>query len=70
MVDQQAKVTFVLHLLKEDSTRWAVLLSNDALLDNFQNFMKRFKASFDAAARRAITNQEISQVEARKSSSL
>lgn len=47
-----------------------MLLGNDALLDHFQNFMERFKAAFDDAARRAITNQEISQVEMRKSSSL
>lgn len=56
----RSKVAFVLSLLKEGAAWWAIPLieSNDAVLDNYQNFMQRFRAAFDIAARRDITNWE------------
>lgn len=56
----RSKVAFVLSLLKEGAAWWAIPLieSNDAVLDNYQNFMQRFRAAFDIATRRDINNWE------------
>uniref|UniRef100_A0A670ZDR8 DUF4939 domain-containing protein n=1 Tax=Pseudonaja textilis TaxID=8673 RepID=A0A670ZDR8_PSETE len=44
-----AKVSFILSLLKKSAAKWAqpIIESNDPIMNNYQNFMERFKATWD-----------------------
>lgn len=53
------KMTFVLSLLKE-TAKWnmSIIENNGPVLDNYQNFAQRLRASFDDSAKKATGNQE------------
>ncbi|KAG8140109.1 hypothetical protein E2320_002859 [Naja naja] len=56
-----AKVSFILSLLKESAAKWAqpIIEDNDAIMNNYQNFMERFRAYFGNLIETVTASQKI-----------
>lgn len=60
----QAKVSFILSLLKESAAKWAqpIIEGNDPIMDNYQNFMEKFRAYFGNLIQAVSASQKIQQL--------
>uniref|UniRef100_A0A8C5RC29 DUF4939 domain-containing protein n=1 Tax=Laticauda laticaudata TaxID=8630 RepID=A0A8C5RC29_LATLA len=59
-----AKVSFILSLLKESAAKWAqpILEGNDPIMNNYQNFMERFRNVYNLVITKTIFDTKLWKV--------